>query len=165
MAISISGHELGLEGLDALSGVDSLCLFVGEDERPLSGISGYVDWRLCGALSRVLLRGFFTGAEGDTLLLPTAGRLPMPRVFVVGVGRSSNPTPERVGQALHTAAAMLSRAKVQGVALELPGSGSLDDKQRVTALSGRFVPDFSGQRVAILGEKALTRMLPGSAGK
>ena len=33
--MSVTTHELGFESLDALSGVDSLCLFVSEDERPL----------------------------------------------------------------------------------------------------------------------------------
>ena len=70
----------------ALGGVDALCLFVAEDDRPLPSTAGYVDWRLCGALSRVLKAGFFTGAKDDWLLLPSDGKLAVPRIFVVGLG-------------------------------------------------------------------------------
>ena len=40
--------ELGLPALDALE-VDAIAAFVGS-ERPLQGLAGFVDWRLCGAL-------------------------------------------------------------------------------------------------------------------
>ena len=31
--MSVTTHEVGFEGLDALGGVDALCLFVAEDDR------------------------------------------------------------------------------------------------------------------------------------
>ncbi len=43
--------EAGLDALDALKGFEALCCFVTEDERPLSGAAGFVDWRLCGELA------------------------------------------------------------------------------------------------------------------
>ena len=59
--MNVTTHEIGFESLDGLTGVDSLCVFVSEDERPLEGVAGYLDWRLCGQLSRVLIQKFFTG--------------------------------------------------------------------------------------------------------
>ena len=78
-----------LEALDAMTGIEALCCFVVEDERPLSGATGYLDWRLCGGLSKILGSGFFVGAPGDKLLVPTDSRVPARKVFAVGLGRSN----------------------------------------------------------------------------
>src|SRR5262249_60449693 len=86
MSAAISTVALTLESLDPLP-VDTVCLFVPEDERPLTGAAGYVDWRLCGQLSRLLVDGFFKGSRGESLLLPSNGRIGGPRGVVVGLGR------------------------------------------------------------------------------
>ncbi|HZA49766.1 MAG TPA: M17 family peptidase N-terminal domain-containing protein [Myxococcaceae bacterium] len=159
--MNVTAHEIGMETLDALDGIDALCLFVGEDERPLRGTAGYVDWRMCGALSRVLQDGFFTGAQNDSLLLPTSGRFPMWRIFVIGLGRKQALTPDVLARALGKAAETLQRAQVQSVALEIPGEGVLEDGLRARALTARFLPAFSSQsRVAVLGGEAIARLLP-----
>jgi len=157
--MSVTTHELGLEAMDAIRDVDALCLFVGEEERPLRGASGLVDWRLCGALSRVLQEKFFTGTPGDWLLLPTSGRFPVPRVFVAGVGRSRQLGSDGLVSALASAVQTLRKAGSQGVALEIPGSGVIDDHARVSALQQTFLPAFRSGHVALLGDKAFTRLL------
>ena len=35
--MKVTAHDIAMETLDALEGIDALCLFVGEDERPLRG--------------------------------------------------------------------------------------------------------------------------------
>ncbi len=74
-----------LEGLDRLAGED-LVAFAGADERPLRGLAGLVDWRMCGELTRRLRDGIFLGASGETLLTIAGGRLPIGRLFLVGRG-------------------------------------------------------------------------------
>jgi hypothetical protein len=162
--VNVSAYEIGLEGLDALQGVDSLCLFVGEDDRPLPGSAGYVDWRLCGALSRVLQSGFFVGAREDSLLLPTDGRFPLPRIFVIGLGQRQRLDASSLGEAMAFAAQVMAKAKVQGVALEVPGAGVLEEGARISALTEKFLPVLKGQRVAVLADKELARRLPGRKG-
>jgi leucyl aminopeptidase len=157
--VSVTTHELGFEALDALSGVEALCVFVGEDERPLRGTAGYVDWRLCGKLSRVLLDGFFVGTKNDTLLLPSEGRLPAPRVFAVGLGTQKGLDRDTLQEALGTAARMLAKAQITSVAMEIPGHGSVDDAARVEALMSTFMPKFSGGRVAVLADKPFGKLL------
>ncbi len=159
--MSLTTHDLSFEGLDGLTGVDSLCLFIPEDQRPLNGAAGFVDWRLCGALSRVMLAGFFVGQAKDTLLLPSERKLPVDRIFAVGVGSGRAFTEEGLIEALGVAAQMLNRAKVQGVALELPGGTALDEQTRTRVLQERFIPAFKGTQVAILAEKSTARLLPG----
>lgn len=157
--MSVTTHETGLETLDTLEGIDALCVFVSVDERPLLGLAGYLDWRLCGRLSRVLEEGFFTGAGEDSLLLPTNGRIAASRVFVLGLGRSADLTAEKVEGALKNAAKVLTQAKVNAVGLELPGGQVLDEATRARVLKSAFLPGFKGGRVAVLGDKSLLKLV------
>lgn len=50
-----------LRRLDELKS-EAIALAFFEDERPLRGAMGLLDWRLCGALSRLILRGRASGA-------------------------------------------------------------------------------------------------------
>jgi hypothetical protein len=149
--------EPSLESLDGLSGVDSLCLFLTEDDRPLSGAAGYLDWRMCGALSRVLLNGVFKGERGEKMLMPTFSKVPAPRLFAVGVGQSRQLDAAAFGTLLETSATMLKRAGVSSVAISLP-RGPLDDAARADALKHKFVPAFGGT-VSIFAEKGLRALL------
>lgn len=155
----VDAHEVGFEALDALTGVDALCLFVGEDQRPLEGLAGYVDWRLCGALSRLLLHGFFTGQRDDQLLLPAEGRLPMERIFVVGVGRARGLDPVHLGEALIAAGEMLRKAGMRSVALPIPEGDHLEDATRAAAFTAKFLPAFKGDRVAVMVDRGLGRLV------
>jgi Cytosol aminopeptidase family, N-terminal domain len=157
---SLTLHEPSLETLDGLSGVDTLCLFIAEDERPLSGVSGLSDWRLCGQLSRLLVNGFFSGAADDSMLLPSAGRIGPSRLVVFGLGRrerlSDGPA---LGARLAAAASVLDRAGAVSVALEVPGAGRLDDAERARALKTGFLPGFHGRHLSVLGDKSLGKLL------
>jgi hypothetical protein len=159
--MTVTSHDIGLESLDALAEVDSLCLFVAEDERPLRGTSGFADWRMCGGLSRVLAQGFFVGSANDWLLFPAKGRLPVQRIFVAGLGKSKQVSEAAVRSTLASAAQTFAKAKVAGVAFELPGAGSLDEASRVAALTTSFLPAFQGRHLAVLADKGLARLLPG----
>ena len=134
----------GLDSLDALTGIGAVCCFVTEDERPLSGATGFLDWRLCGGLSKILGSGFFVGAPGDKLLLPTDGRLPAHKVFAVGLGRSTGVTALGLEHALTQAAAMLSRAGVDSVALAFPVLPKTVAQARDELVDRAFAPHFSG---------------------
>lgn len=158
--MSVTTYDIGLEGLDALTGVDALCLFVAEDDRPLPGTAGFVDWRLSGALSRVLKQKFFTGTRQDWLLLPSDGRLPITRIFVVGLGARKDLDADTLGQALANAAQVLGKAQVESVAMELPGGGQVDEAAQAQALQRHFLPAFKGKRVTVLAEKGLAKLLP-----
>jgi hypothetical protein len=58
-----------------------------EDERPLRGPSGWVDWRLNGTLSRYLLENRLTGAWKETVLIPSQGRILPPLILLIGLGK------------------------------------------------------------------------------
>ncbi len=134
----------GLDALDALSGIEALCCFVTEDERPLSGATGFLDWRLCGQLSKILGSGFFVGAPGDKLLVPSDERVPARKVFAVGLGRAQGVTALGLEHALTQSAAMLTRAGVASVALAFPALPKAVAQSREELIDRSFAPHFQG---------------------
>jgi len=57
-----------------------------EDERPLGGDAGRIDWRLCGGLSGKLASGYIQGSIGEALLIPATRPLRNSRIMMLGVG-------------------------------------------------------------------------------
>jgi hypothetical protein len=155
--------EPGLAALDALTDFDSLCLLVTEDERPLGGAAGLVDWRLCGALSRLLKDSFFRGTPDERLLMPSLGRVPVERVFAVGLGRAKAVTALGFEHSLAAAAQMLERAAVQSVALALPSLPQLGPEATAALVRRAFCDTFAGRKVAVFADAALGAKLVASA--
>ncbi len=107
-----------LSGLDALA-VDSLALHLFAEKRQPRAVAGYVDWRMCGRLARLLLEDRFHGAIDETLLMPSRGRLGADRLFLIGLG---DPVKGRYGidGRIEEAVAVLSDARATKVALGGP---------------------------------------------
>jgi len=58
-----------------------------QDERPLKGSTGWIDWRLNGMLSRFLIERRLTGDWQETTLIPSQGRVTPRMVLLVGLGK------------------------------------------------------------------------------
>ena len=116
--MDLSFLPLTLDALDAAA-AESLCLFVASDERPLQGLSGLLDWRLSGKLSRLLRGGLLTGEAGEAVLTPPGPRLGFQKMFLFGVGPSAQGDAEL---AAHVTEALrkLFHAGVHEAALQLP---------------------------------------------
>ena len=117
MALKIEVAELGVSAVDALE-VDALAVFVGR-ERPLQGLAGFADWRLCGAISRAIRTGVFHAAPGEALLLPSGGRIAPARVFCFGLPEVPL-SPEAFLHAARTACEALARAGSEAFATAMP---------------------------------------------
>lgn len=81
-----------LDGVDdgtGLRAVDLAVLPYFEDERPLQGLAGLVDWRTSGRISALIREGFCTGRAGETVLMPGRPTLPMRRLVLLGLGPSA----------------------------------------------------------------------------
>jgi hypothetical protein len=115
--LRIEAADLSLAALDALD-VDSLAVFVGA-ERPLQNLAGWVDWRLCGALSQALRDRFYGGGEREALLLPSAGRVGAARVFFFGLPPLPL-GPEVFSAFARTACGALAKAGSESFATALP---------------------------------------------
>lgn len=154
----MTSHEPSLESIDALTGVDALCVFIADDDRPLGGAAGYLDWRMCGALSRVLQQGFFKGDRGDQLLMPTRGGVSPGKLFAVGAGNSKSLDAGTLGLLLESSALMLKKAGVTSVALSLPKC-AVDEATRADVVKQRFAPSFAPGITTVFAEKALRALL------
>jgi hypothetical protein len=110
--------EASLAALDTLD-CDSLAICICSDVRPLAGIAGFVDWRMCGRLSELIRRGILTGASREKLLMPYPGRSGPTRVFVLGWGPQKSIL-DGATERLAWMVDLLLRAKVESVAIGLP---------------------------------------------
>ncbi len=156
MALKIEVAELGLSAIDALD-VDALAVLVGP-ERPLQGLAGFADWRLCGAISRAIRTGLFDAAPGEALLLPSGGRIAPARIFCFGLAQIPL-APEAFLTAVRTACEALARAGSESFATAMPpiagGDASLAARLWLEASLVRPV-----RRQILLGEaRALQRDL------
>jgi hypothetical protein len=149
--------DLSLATLDALD-VDALAVLVGP-ERPLQGLGGLVDWRLCGALTRALEGGLYAAGPGEALLLPTGGRLRASRVVALGL-----PDPNRAADfagAARLACRVLQRAGSAAFATALPplADAGLAEAARLWVEAGAEAPQA---RQVLLGDaRALLAALSG----
>lgn len=91
-----------------------------QNERPLRGLGGLVDWRLHGKLSHWLLSGALTGAFAEKTLTPSP-TLRAGRLLLVGLGLSESFDAELARQACKLIGQSLEDAGVATVALSLPG--------------------------------------------
>lgn len=151
--------EPSLSTVDSLDGLDAIVCLVPEDQRPLEGGAGYVDWRLCGALSRALSSGFFSGQPGEKLLLPSEQRLAAPLVFAVGLGVAKSVTTLGLEHAVTTAVGMLEKARVQHVAVAVPTLPQVDANAVGTVLARSLVKPWKEGRVVVIAALAIEASL------
>ena len=108
-----------LAGIDTLT-AEALAVFLWSDDQPLQGVAGFLDWRLCGALSQTLVRGDFQGAPGEVMLLPTRGRLGNRRVFVFGLGARQDFELSSLPGVVRIVAEIMQRAGVRELSVGVP---------------------------------------------
>ena len=101
-------------------GGDALVLPVWSDVRPLRGVAGLLDWRLCGRLSQMILEGRVSGAAREKLLLVTS-RIPWRRVLAVGVGVSTAFDEDAFRSTIDCSLQALRGIGASSVAMALPG--------------------------------------------
>jgi hypothetical protein len=102
--------------------VDTACVALCADERPLQGAAGLLDWRLCGKLSRLVLAGNLTGQLGEKLLVHAGGRIAAGKLLVVGGGRAAAFHAPQVGVVLRETFDALRKMNVPTAAMPLPGA-------------------------------------------
>ncbi len=104
-----------------LAGTEVLIAALASDERPPHGVAGLVDWRLAGAVSRLIETGFATGAVGEVVLVPGKPKLPFDKVLLFGIGAVETFDEavfrEVIGKIFETLEGLKARTAV----VELPG--------------------------------------------
>jgi len=138
---------------------DTILVLVPEDERPLRGDAGRIDWRLCGLISEHLRSGYVTGQLGEAVLLPGDRPLSPARILLVGAGSAAARGGRPVLRAMRSAAAKLLMMKSPVALLACPGS--IDFCEDVIPLLRGLVHGLAENQT----ESDLHLVLPGGASK
>ncbi len=133
---------------------DALLVPVPEDERPLRGDAGIVDWRLVGRVSSLVAAGLYSGKIGDSTLLPGEGLLGAERVLLFGMGPRSTLHGHGLERALTLAGVKLIALKAHAGVLAVPAAVDLE-REVATVLLGL------GRAVSVVhGSPDLTVVVP-----
>lgn len=97
---------------------DAIVVGIFEDVRPLKGFAGQLDWLLCGSLSGVLLTNRIRGSLGDVALFTSRGKVPSPKIFMMGLGPRSEFSRSTLRAAAKTVASSLIGAGATTAAME-----------------------------------------------
>ena len=106
--------------LDQLK-TETLCLPLFVDERPLRGVAGLIDWRLCGRISELLVNGKLRGDVGEAVLMPARPRLTPERLLWLGAGERDHLDEARFREFVRALMERLVRLRVRSASLVLPG--------------------------------------------
>lgn len=123
-----------------LAGTEVLVAAVTEDERPLGGLAGLLDFRLQGRISKLLKRGFLTGKFGELLMLPGKPSLAFDKLILLGIGRRDAFGDEAYRRAIGRIITTLEGIRVRSAVVELPGRhfGALKPDDAATILLEMF---------------------------
>ena len=102
------------------------------------GATGAVDRALDGAITNLIASGDFTGESGTTALLYTNGKLPAPRVLLVGLGKQEkfdHHSARKASAVVAKAIANIKGAKSYATIVHGAGFGGLDAQTAAQALA------------------------------
>jgi hypothetical protein len=106
----MTAEELLLDRTDPVLLVCS----IHEDQRPLKGVAGLLDWGLKGFLSRFVRSGRITGAPGEFVYVPITRHGHVRHLMIVGLGPKGN---EGSGKLLDELASRVAALKFDKVAI------------------------------------------------
>jgi hypothetical protein len=110
---------LSTEAID-LQECDVLVTGFFQDERPLRGSSGWMDWRLNGMLSRFLIEKRLTGDWQETTLIPSQRRVQPRMILLLGLGRVREYSYLRLRELSPYLLETLKKLNTSNVCLSLP---------------------------------------------
>ncbi len=129
-----------------------------EDARPLTGLSGLLDWRMAGRISKLARESFLAGSLGEVLVLPGRPRLPFDKIVVLGLGPRASFGDDAFRHVVGKLVATLDGLHVKRAVVELPGRG--DDAvapERAAELVLEHVSGLPGHDAWVLVEPADTQ--------
>jgi hypothetical protein len=109
-----------LRQVDTVGSEVLACSFF-EDERPVRGLAGLVDWRMNARISRFIEAGDLVGKRGEVTLIPGKPRLPFEKLLLFGLGPKQYFDEEVFLEVIHRMLDTLSGLRVRMVVAERPG--------------------------------------------
>ncbi len=113
---------LSKDGVDALD-CDLLVTGMFQDERPIKGTSGWIDWRLNGRLSRLVMDKRLTGDWKETTLIPSSGRITPRMILLLGLGRTKEYSTIRLRELFAHVLETIKNLRTSSICLSLPFGG------------------------------------------
>ena len=84
-----------------------------------NGISG-IDVKTSGGLTRLLKNGFWTGADGETLLIASENMIRADKILLKGLGAPSDYSAENLSVRIRELAGALGRMSINDFAIRIP---------------------------------------------
>ncbi len=109
-----------LRKLDLL-GTEVIVSTLASDERPPHGVSGLLDFRLAGRISRLIESGFATGRVGEVLVVPGKPKLPFDKLLLFGIGKQTEFNDPVFRAVLDKILRTLDGLRARTAVVELPG--------------------------------------------
>ena len=94
-----------------------------QDERPLKGTSGLIDWRMNGILSDLLKGGKMTGEWQETTLIPSHGRVIPRLILLLGLGKVRDYSTLRLRELFPRLFQTLRNLKISRICFSFPSNG------------------------------------------
>jgi hypothetical protein len=114
---------LTTEAVD-LQECDVLVTGVFQDEKPLRGTSGWMDWRLNGLVSRFLIDRKITGEWKETVLIPSQGRIIPKLILLLGLGKVREYSSLRVRELSPCLLSTLYKLGISSLCISFPCDGA-----------------------------------------
>ncbi len=129
------------------------------DERPLKGSSGWLDWRLNGMLSQLLIENKLTGDWKEATLIPSRERILPKMILLLGLGEVKRYSYLRLRELSPYLLDTLRKLGWLNVCLSFPHGESyhVDYRKIVESLIEGIADEFNQQK--ILFEEGWTRRL------
>jgi hypothetical protein len=104
------------------------CLVLGifSDERPPSGVCGFIDWRLNGMISREIKQGRIDGNFMEKILIPVPRRIGTKKIVLFGMGKLYDLTYDRIYTSAYHIARTVDEMLMDNFSFDLPGDGRSD---------------------------------------
>lgn len=131
---------------------EALLTAIPEDERPLRGDAGHLDWRLGGEISRLLVSGYLSGRRDEAVLIPGGAMLGADRVILIGVGRGVGLAGHNLQRAFRMVAGKLLGLRLESCALAMPAAiqPALDADHLVWGLASGMANAVDGARLVVI---------------
>ncbi len=104
---------------------EAIILTFFQEEKPLKGLSGLVDWRLHGFISRAMIDKFVTGRFAEKTLIASNALLLAPKILCVGLGKGPRYSFSRLEEISTLIFQTLHRLHIFTFAACLPGVETL----------------------------------------